>query len=141
MARSSKRKLNREKKQSLRLELKRPIEENMALQKRLKQNSYRELLKRIRRQLPTKQHRAFSRFIHAPGMDSFNDLMSAVIGKPIAIITGSLFALAGVLTGIYLSLANGYSFNYLTLFSFYIFGYAIALLVESLINFFVKINK
>lgn len=113
-------------------------EDSLKLHKQLKTSSYNTSLTRIRKRLPNKKQRAFSRFIHAKGMDSTNDILVATIGRPSSIIGGSIFALIGVGIGVYLSRYYGYSFNYLLLFLFFIMGYAVELLIETIIKFFVR---
>jgi len=115
-----------------------PIEETMSLQKHLRKSSYYSLLKRVRKQLPKKYQRAFSHFIHAAGMDSGSDLAAHIIGRPLSILVGGLFALVGVCVGIYMSWTYGYSYNFMLLFLFFVLGYVIELLIESIVNIFVR---
>lgn len=113
-------------------------ENNIGLHKRLRDSSYHSSLGNIRKRLPKKKQRAFSKFIHARGMDSFNDLLANTIGRPNSIIGGSILALVGVSVGAYLAKFYGYSFNYLLLFLLFILGYLVELLIETVIKFFVK---
>jgi len=113
-------------------------EHNISLHRQLRANSYSSSLDSIRKMLPKKQQRIFSRFIHARGMDSINDLLSWTIGRPLSIIGGSIFALVGTFIGVYLAKHFGYQYNYLLLFLFFVLGYMIELLIESILKFFVK---
>jgi len=111
---------------------------NINLHKQLRANSYSSSLGNIRKRLPKKKQRAFSHFIHARGMDTFNDFLVKTVARPNSIIGGSSLALAGIILGVYLAKYYGYSFNYLLLFLLFILGYLIELLFESIIKFFVK---
>lgn len=113
-------------------------EHNIRLHKDLKDSSYSQSLKRIRKNLPKNKHRVFSSFIHAKGMDTFNDSVGNILARPRSILAGSLVALIGVIIGIYLAQYYGYSYNYLLLFLFFIFGYVIELIIELIVCFFIK---
>jgi hypothetical protein len=116
-------------------------EDNINLHKKLRASSYASSMGNIRKRLPHKQQRAFSRFIHARGMDSFNDLLTKTIGRPNSIIGGSIFALIGTFLAIFLSKYYGYSYNYLLLVLFFVLGYLLELLGETIVGLFIKRNN
>lgn len=116
------------------------IDDNFKLHQSLKSSSYNSSIKRIRRQLPNKHQRMFSSFIHAPGMDNFNNMLANTLARPKSIIAGSILAMIGVSGGVLLSKYYGYSYNYLLLFIFFIIGYLLELIIELVLKFFIRNN-
>ena len=114
------------------------IFENLELHNNLKKSSYQSSIKRIRKQLPKKRHRAFSSFIHARGMDTTHEYVINTISRPYSILVGSIFAFIGTWLAIYLSMHNSYSYNYLLFFIFFIIGYFVETVFEIIIKVFVK---
>jgi hypothetical protein len=112
--------------------------ENIKLHKSLKTSSYNSSIKRIRKRLPTKNQRLFSSFVHAHGMDTFNDFVANTIARPKSILAGSILALSGVITITYLAKSYGYSYNYLLLFTLFILGYLLEIIIELIIRLILK---
>jgi hypothetical protein len=114
------------------------VEDNLKLRRQLKNASYKSSLSSVRKNLPKRKQRLFSGLIHAPGMDNSNDILARTIARPKSIIGGSIVAVVGTVASVYLSKYYEYSYNYLLLFLFFVLGYAVELVFESVIKFFVR---
>jgi hypothetical protein len=117
------------------------INESINLRKSIKNNSYKKSKVRLRKQLPKKNQRILSSIVHADGMDTLNDLIINTIGRPLSIISGSVFALISTVVGVYYAKKYGFYFNYFLFFLFFILGYVSEIILELCIKFFVNIKK
>jgi len=118
-----------------------PVEEDLGLENILKNDAYYSILNDIRGDLNWPQ-RAFSRFIHARGMDRLNDILLKTLARPMALLVGSLASLASQIITITLAKNYGYSYNYLLFLPAFLAGYLLELIIEYVAIFLsVKFRK
>jgi len=95
--------------------------------KNLYKNSYDNTLHDLR-----KHHRhgkkAFSRVLHAKGMDRINEYLELTLFQPKLMLSASVISFAGELISVFLAKIYNFSYNYLLFIYFFILGYVLALL-------------
>jgi hypothetical protein len=95
--------------------------------KTLFKQSYKKTLSSVRSHHKTSKN-AFSRLIHARGMDNFHEFLDATLFHPKLILSAATFCLIGEIVSVSIAEIFGYRYNNLLFIYFFVFGYALSLL-------------
>jgi hypothetical protein len=95
--------------------------------KALFKQSYRNTLTTVRSHHKVSNN-AFSRLIHAKGMDNFHEFLDSTIFHPKLILSAATFCLIGEIVSVSMSEIFRYSYNNLLFIYFFVFGYVLSLI-------------
>lgn len=85
--------------------------------------------------------KAFSEFIHNPGVDAMSELTGKTLIRPSGILLGGLATLAGSAWYLYATNHTGYHYNFVFAFLLFVGGFILGIFVEMLYKLFTKGRK
>lgn len=104
-------------------------ENQLPINRELKNMAYQRTLKRTQRQLSAPS-RAFSKVVHHPAVEATSEIASKTIARPSGILAGSIAAFIGSSIFLWIARHYGYEYNYFLLALLFVGGFFIGLLVE-----------
>jgi len=103
----------------------------------LYKESYTNSLRSIRVHHTSSQN-AFSRLLHANGMDSLHEYLAVTLVHPKTLLFASIISFVGEAISVLMAEVFGYSYNYLLFLYFFLFGYILSVTYLTLTK---KLNK
>jgi hypothetical protein len=112
-------------------QIKNEIRSKMKPSRALYKKTYRNTLKSARVHHKTSKN-AFSRVLHAKGMDSLHEYLALALFNPKILLAGAVSSLLGEIFSISMSEIFGYSYNYLLFAYFFVLGYVLSMVYLTL---------
>lgn len=108
-------------------------DQSLHFHQHLKHDAYRRTLNKIQSHLSPLE-RVESRFIHHPTVEIVSDSVAKTIGRPIALLSGSIVALLGSIYVLYLSKHVGFHYNYSLILLLFVGGLLAGLITELILK-------
>lgn len=105
----------------------------VVIDRAVKNKAYKKELHRVQSHLP-KSQRSFSKFIHAPSVETASEVGGKTVARPSGLLGGGIAAFVGSALLVWTSRHYGFTYNFFVFIALLIAGFVVGLVIEMIVR-------